>query len=264
MVKVKIRKAGFPTVRFFVMGYGETIGGNRDLCKIIDNRTKRKNKMSKTNYTAVIFDCDGTLVDTLGDIAASMNRALEAAGYLPLPETTYISRVGWGMGRLASLCLPDGLDNKEEQAAALAAAALTFYARSPVVYTKVYPGIPELIGELKKRGIKTAVITNKSDNVVRMVLGGLFPPDAFDLISGDLPGRPRKPDPAGVWDLAAGLGAVPSGCLLAGDSEVDMETALAAGCFPLGVSWGYRSVAAIEGAGARRVIHRPAELLDLL
>jgi phosphoglycolate phosphatase len=220
--------------------------------------------MSKPKYPAVIFDCDGTLVDTLRDIAASMNHALEAAGYLPLPETAYTSKVGWGMGRLASLCLPDGLVNKDKVAAALAESALAFYARAPLVYTTVYPGIGDLMAELKTRGIKTAVITNKSDTVVRMVLAGLFPPDSFDMIHGALPGRPRKPDPAGVWDIAAGLGVVPSDCLLVGDSEVDMETALAAGCFPLGVSWGYRSVAAVEGAGARRVIHHPTELLALL
>jgi phosphoglycolate phosphatase len=220
--------------------------------------------MEKAHYKAVIFDCDGTLVDTLRDIAASMNRALEAVGYLPLPERAYTDKVGWGIGRLASLCLPDNMENKEEKAAAVAATASRMYAEAPLVYTKAYAGIPELLGELRERKIKTAVITNKPDPIARLIIEGLFPPDSFDLIRGDLPGRPKKPDPAGVWDMLAELNLTPGDCLFAGDSEVDMETALQSGCFPLGVTWGYRPVAVIEKAGAKRVIHKPEELLELL
>jgi phosphoglycolate phosphatase len=220
--------------------------------------------MGKVNYKAVVFDCDGTLVDTVGDIAASMNRALEAAGYLPLPERAYTNKVGWGIGRLAFLCLPDNLENKDEKAAALAAAASKIYAGAPLVYTKAYPGISELLSELKAKGIKTAVITNKPDPVARSVIEGLFSRNSFDVIRGDLPGRPKKPDPAGVWDMLAELDITPGDCLFAGDSEVDMETAVKSGCFPLGVSWGYRSVDVIEKAGAKRIINKPEELLELL
>jgi phosphoglycolate phosphatase len=220
--------------------------------------------MAKTNYKAVIFDCDGTLVDTLGDIAASMNRALEAAGYPPLPEEAYADKVGWGIRRLAFLCLPEDLENKDEKAAAVASAASAFYAQAPLVHTRPYPGIPELLGAVRVKKVKTAVITNKPDAIARTVIGGLFPPGSFDSVRGDLPGRPRKPDPAGVWDMLADLNLTPGDCLFAGDSEVDMETALRSGCFPLGVAWGYRSPGVIERAGAKRVIHKPLELLDLL
>jgi phosphoglycolate phosphatase len=220
--------------------------------------------MGKTSYKAVIFDCDGTLVDTLGDIAASMNRALEAAGCPPLPAEAYIDKVGWGIGRLAFLCLPGDIEKRDEKAAAVASAAAAFYAQAPLVHTRPYPGIPELVGALKAKKIKTAVITNKPDAIARMVIGGLFPPGSFDIVWGDLPGRPKKPDPSGVWDMAADLNLTPGDCLFAGDSEVDMETAVRSGCFPLGVAWGYRSVEVIEKAGAKRIIHSPLELLDLL
>jgi phosphoglycolate phosphatase len=214
-------------------------------------------------HKGVIFDLDGTLVDTLEDIAASMNKALEKHGF-PLVDTeAYVDKVGWGMRRLAFLCLPEDMRN-EETASLVAVDAVQFYSNAPLVCTKTYPGIPELVAQLQRKKVKTAVLTNKPDPTAQLVVAGLFPQGTFDIVQGEISGRPRKPDPACVWDLLVDLNLSPADIVFAGDSEVDIETAVTSGCFPLGVSWGYRSRETILKAGAAQIIDRPEELLELL
>ncbi|MDR0312530.1 MAG: HAD family hydrolase [Treponema sp.] len=214
-------------------------------------------------HKGVIFDLDGTLIDTLEDIAASMNRALEKHG-LPLVKTEeYRDKVGWGIRRLAFLCLPEDIRN-EERASLVADDAIQFYSAAPLVYTKPYPGILELVAQLPRKKIKTAVLTNKPDPTTQLVVAGLFPQGTFNIVQGEVRGRPRKPDPACVWDLLVELNLNPADVVFVGDSEVDIETAVTSGCFPLGVSWGYRSRDTILKAGARQIIDKPEELLELL
>ena len=95
-------------------------------------------------------------------------------------------------------------------------------------------------------------------------MAALFPTGSFDIVQGEISGKPRKPDPACIWELLVELDLTPANVILIGDSEIDMETALASGCFPLGVSWGYRSREIISKAGARRIIERPEELMDFI
>ena len=215
----------------------------------------------KLKYKAVIFDLDGTLVDTLGDIAVNMNMALKRRGFPELPEEKYRDKIGWGIKRLAFLALPEEAQN-EETAAQIAMEAAALYAENPLVHSKPYPGISELIGTLRQKKIKTAVLTNKPDPVAQKVITGLFPPSSFDIVQGEMSGRPRKPDPACVWEILVDLDFTPANVIFTGDSEVDMEIAIASGCFPLGVSWGYRSLEAIFRAGAKRVIEEPEEILE--
>ena len=214
-------------------------------------------------HKGVIFDLDGTLVDTLGDIAASMNKALEKNGFAPVETEEYKAKVGWGLRQLAFLCLPECAD-RDEKATVVAKDAALIYTEEPLVHTYVYPGILELIAELRRRKIKTSVITNKYDPTAQLVVAGLFPQGSFDIVQGEVSGKPHKPDPACVWELLVDLSLTPSDVLFAGDSEVDIETAVSSGCFPLGVSWGYRSRETILNAGARRIIDKPEELLGLL
>jgi len=216
----------------------------------------------KQKHSGVIFDLDGTLVDTLGDIAASMNRAMKLHGFPEYRAEEYRDKVGWGIKRLAFLALPEDARN-EETAALVAADASLFYAEVPLVYSRPYPGILELVSILNQKKIRIAVLTNKPDPVAQKVIAGLFPPLSFNSVQGETNGKPRKPDPACVWELLVDIDRSPSDVVFAGDSEIDMETALAAGCFPLGVSWGYRPRKTIEAAGARRIIERPEELLEL-
>ena len=216
----------------------------------------------KLKYKAVIFDLDGTLVDTLGDIAACMNRALALRGFPELRTEEYGGKVGWGIKRLAFLSIPDEA-RQEETVAKTAADASRFYTETPLAHSLPYPGISALVAALRQMKVKTAVLTNKPDVVTQKVIAGLFPPGSFDLVRGESAGNPCKPDPACVWDLVVELGLTPADCIITGDSEIDMETAVSSGCFPLGVSWGYRSRETILKAGARRIIGRPEELLDL-
>jgi phosphoglycolate phosphatase len=214
-------------------------------------------------YRCVIFDLDGTLVDTLEDIAASMNRALEGHGFPPLPVEAYKKIVGWGIKRLALGALPEP-DRNEETAARIAGEAQQFYAEKPLVYSRPYPGMGDLAAELRRRKVRIAVLSNKPDPVAQLVVSGLFPRGTFDLVQGEVLGLPRKPDPSGAWELLVQLEHTPRETIFMGDSEIDMETAHNIGCFPLGVSWGFRPRETLEKAGAARIIDRPAELLDML
>jgi phosphoglycolate phosphatase len=215
-------------------------------------------------FTCVIFDLDGTLVDTLDDIALSMNRALQSCGFPPISRDAYLAKVGWGIKRLASLALPPDAGADEKIAETVAARAVKFYAEEPLVYSKPYPGIQELLAELRRRRVKTAVLTNKPDPVAQLVIKGIFPPHSFDVVQGDSPGRPRKPDPTALWDILLELGRTPRDTIFAGDSEIDIEIAKAAECHALGVSWGFRSRDVLEKAGAQRIIDAPSELLTLI
>ncbi|MDR3303676.1 MAG: HAD family hydrolase [Treponema sp.] len=214
-------------------------------------------------FKCVIFDLDGTLVDTLADIAASMNRALEAHGFPAVAPEAYRDIVGWGIRRLAWLALPveareDGLADK------VAAAATVFYAEKPLLHSRPYPGMPELVGQLRHKKVKTAVLTNKPDPVARKVIDGLFASSSFDIIHGDVPGAPRKPDPTSTWEIILELDATPRETIFVGDSEIDLETARASGCHSLAVSWGFRSREVLQKAGAERIIDAPGELLPVI
>jgi phosphoglycolate phosphatase len=212
-------------------------------------------------FKCVIFDLDGTLVDTIADIAASMNRALTAHGFPVVPLEAYRDMVGWGIRRLASLALPVEAREDSRLVEKVAADATAFYAEKPLVHSKPYPRLPALISQLRQKKIKTAVLTNKPDPVAHMVVDGLFASSFFDIIQGDVPGAPRKPDPASTWEIILELGSTPRETIFVGDSEIDMETALASGCHAVAVSWGFRSRDVLAKAGAERIIDTPEELL---
>jgi phosphoglycolate phosphatase len=146
----------------------------------------------------------------------------------------------------------------------LTARLLRLAEESPLNLSRLFPGVSELVAVLRDKRIKCAVLTNKPDALARAEIARLYPPGAFDAVSGIRPGAPYKPDPAAVWELLAGLDDPPGAAILAGDSETDMKAATAAGCLPLGVTWGYRDAEALNMAGARRLIAKPEELLDLL
>jgi phosphoglycolate phosphatase len=214
-------------------------------------------------FRCAIFDLDGTLVDTLQDIAQAMDRALGLRGYPPVPPEEYVAMIGWGIRRLAFLALPAG-DRDEKTVETLAADAARFYAEKPLTYSRAYSGVLAVVAELKRRNIKTAVLTNKPDPVAALVVHGLFPSGSFDLIRGEKAEFSRKPDPASTWEILTELDRTPRETIFVGDSEIDMETAHAADCHALGVSWGYRDRAALEAAGAGRIIDTPEGLLPIM
>lgn len=210
------------------------------------------------NKKGIIFDLDGTLIDTLGDIAASMNKALEKRGLPVLQTEAYRDKVGWGISRLAALCLPPG---KEGLAEEVAGDAVTFYGECPLFHTKPYPGITSLVYEIKQKNIPAAVLTNKPNSTTQLIVGALFPQGSFAYISGEITGKPRKPDPDCVKEALAKMHLKAADVIFLGDSEIDMETAVNSGCFPVGVEWGYRSQQTIKEAGAKQIIKSPEEVL---
>jgi phosphoglycolate phosphatase len=212
---------------------------------------------------AVIFDLDGTLVDSLEDIGEAMNAVLTARGLPPRPLSDYRAMLGWGMRRLVTLALPESQRGPASLAEAVAAMTAE-YERHPLVRTRPYPGVPELLAELGRRGIPVAVLSNKPDALTQEIVAGLFPPAAFRRIQGDRPGLPRKPDPTVALALCADLGVAPAEVLLLGDTAVDMETARRAGTASAGALWGYRDRDELVQAGAGALLADPLAALGLV
>ena len=212
---------------------------------------------------AVIFDLDGTLADTLQDIAEAMNRALAARGMPQHPAATYRPLIGGGARDHAGKVLPKDAAS-QAQADDLLAAFRRDYVARPVVHTRPYAGMPELLAELARRGLPLAVLSNKPNAPTREIVATLFPNVRFAAVYGERPPLPRKPDPKTALLLAGELGVPAERCAFVGDTAVDMGTAIAAGMLPVGVLWGFRDLAELEASGARHVIAEPAELLDVL
>jgi len=222
--------------------------------------------MKEKKYHCIIFDCDGTLVDTLEDIACAMNKALAMHGYPSQPLEKYRDMVGWGIFRLAELALPQEA-RTAQTIETVGACAQRFMDEQPARLSKPYPGIPELVLRLKDmrpKKLTTAVLSNKPDSVLQRLMDDIFGQNAFDAVFGMRPGIIPKPDPSQVWDFLADINCNPHDAILMGDSEIDIETARNAGCYPLGVSWGFRTRATLEKAGAARIIGKPDEIWELL
>ena len=128
--------------------------------------------------------------------------------------------------------------------------------------TKLYPGIPELVAELHRRGLKLAVVSNKPDEFTKRMIAHYFPAHPFAAVRGHLAGTPLKPDPTAPLQVAAALGIPPAQWLYLGDTNTDMQTAVNAGMYPVGVLWGFRERAELEAAGAQLLIAQPADLLN--
>jgi phosphoglycolate phosphatase len=240
---------------------------NNTIFKIFIFSYGRYMKYKSITYSCVIFDLDGTLVNTIGDIARTMNQALVLHGFPPLPEAEYPKITGWGIKKLAFSCLPEAIQKKpgaDETAEKIAEAAARFYTEKPLEASSPYPGITDLLAKLGAKRIKMAVLSNKPDMAAHLVVEGLFPGACFSAIHGEIKGIPRKPDPAAVWELLVDMDCSPSDTIFIGDSEIDMETARNAGCFPLGVSWGFRNRNILEEAGAKFIIDNPLQLMDFL
>lgn len=211
-------------------------------------------------WGGVLFDLDGTLLDTLDDLAGAMNRALVAGGWATHPVAAYRRFVGDGVEMLARRALPPGAP--EETVKATLAAFMADYQGHWADATAPYPGVPELLVELAARGVPTAVLSNKPDRYMAPIVARFFPGHSFAVVSGQRPGLPRKPDPAGALAVAAEMGVAPGRILYLGDSDVDMRTAVAAGMEPCGALWGFRGREELLAAGARRLAARPGEVLE--
>lgn len=214
------------------------------------------------SYEAVIFDLDGTLLDTLDDLGDGTNLILSRHGF-PVHETTeYRQMVGRGLYMLMTLALPE--DRRDEPTIRSLHAELdTFLCDHPVTKTHPYPGIPETLTALAASGIPMGILTNKPDALTQIVVSRLLANWSFVGVQGQREGIPRKPDPTAAVALAEEMRSSPSHTVFVGDSDVDIQTALAAGMVAVGVEWGFRGRKELETAGAERVISSPSELLAL-
>ncbi|NVL89691.1 MAG: HAD family hydrolase [Desulfobacterales bacterium] len=215
------------------------------------------------HFKAVIFDLDGTLLDTLEDIADSANSALMKYGFPVHEVDAYRYFVGEGMTTLISLALPAEKRNNDIIADCVKAFREN-YSRNWNVNTRPYDGVPELLDALAARHVKMAILSNKPDDFTKHCTREFLPNRNFEMILGRRDGIPRKPDPVGALEIAESLNITPSRFLYLGDSAVDMKTAVRAGMFPVGALWGFRPLDELREHGARAVIERPMELLGLL
>lgn len=214
---------------------------------------------------AVVFDLDGTLIDSLEDIATSMNEALVDVGRSPHPIAAYRQFVGSGVHALAERALFDPTQPSDTPLRDAAVASFRRrYAGRLVERTRPYDGIPELLDALAARGVRTAVLTNKPEPAARTIVESLLGRWPWAAIIGDRADLPRKPDPTGARVALAALGSAASDTLMIGDSDVDMHTAVAAGMIGVGAVWGFRTSEELLAAGARVVVARPAEVVPLL
>jgi phosphoglycolate phosphatase len=192
---------------------------------------------------AALFDLDGTIADTLDDIAASTNMVLAARDLPTYDRDAYRHFVGEGV---------------------VAAEFKVVYAAHLVDRTAPYPGVRDLLNQLAARGVAIAVLSNKPDWATQKVVGELFADVPFSAVVGFREHVPRKPDPTSALAMAESLGVPPGRCALIGDTATDMKTAVAAGMIPVGVLWGFRDREELVEAGAKHLIERPAQFLDLL
>ncbi|MBF5046106.1 HAD family hydrolase [Aggregicoccus sp. 17bor-14] len=212
-------------------------------------------------FAAALFDLDGTLVDSLEDIAGAMNWALAQHGLPTHPHEAYRHFVGEGVRVLVSRA-------SNEAPGALQAALLesyrAHYAEHLLDHTRPFPGVRALLERLVAAGTRLAVLSNKSDGYTRQLVEALFPGVPFGAVYGERPGVARKPDPSAALALAAELGVAPAACAFVGDTPVDMKTARAAGMHAVGVTWGFRGEAELRAHGAQALAQSAQELAAAL
>ncbi len=213
------------------------------------------------HFELAIFDLDGTILDTLEDLAISLNTALVAAGRPPRTMEEVRSFVGNGIHLLVERGL--GADVPQELTDTVFSSFKAHYASHCEDHTKPYDGIVSLLAELKAKGVRIAVVSNKADFAVQKLCEQYFP-GLIDLAIGEKEGFNKKPAPDMVELAIRALGKQKESVVYIGDSEVDIETARNAGLFCLAVSWGFRSEAELRRAGAEHIFHHIEELKAFL
>ena len=216
--------------------------------------------MEKCNFQAVLFDLDGTLTNTLDDIADAMNHVLREHG-LPVWDTdAYRYMVGNGPVLLTERAVGD----RQELVPSVLREYNAYYHTHNDLKTAPYPGMPELLRDLRSRGLSLCVCSNKPEADTRYVVSRYFPDIAFDLVRGSAPGQPLKPDPTLPLAMARELGLPPAAFAYLGDTDVDMRCAVNAGMRPFGVLWGFRDAAELTAGGAAALLSKPADLLSYI
>lgn len=214
-------------------------------------------------YKIIVFDLDGTLVDSLQDLADSVNKGLAKAGLPIHPYYAYKQFVGNGRDMLIKRAMGDKSDDNNLYKIVYDTFDLE-YKNHCNDNTCSYDGCSELLKELENQGIKTAVLSNKPDEFVEDILNKIYPNHKFDLAWGQKPDLPKKPDGTSLLKMIDLLGLIPADCLYVGDSDVDVYTAQNAGVDMLGVSWGFRGSKELKSVGAKVVVDNAMEILEYI
>lgn len=213
-------------------------------------------------YAAVLFDLDGTLINSLEDLADSANSALEKSGYVTHPTEAYKKFIGNGVRKLITNALPQG--TKEIVIDKILDDYRIIYNKNYVNKTRPYRGICEILESLKSLGIKMGVCSNKPHNATNEIVDKLLGRQYFDVIFGERGGVPRKPDPASLVEAAGVLGIEPQRTIYLGDSGGDMESANRAGMLAVGALWGFRDREELENCGGKVLLSSPDELMNFI
>ncbi|MCR5170070.1 MAG: HAD family hydrolase [Desulfovibrio sp.] len=210
---------------------------------------------------AFLFDLDGTLLDTLADLGSACNRMLAAHGWPEHPVDAYRRMIGDGFVRLVERALPPDIlpSLRPGQLDRLVREGKEAYSAHLKDATRPYPGMPDAVAELRARGCRLGVLSNKPDPQTRELVETFFP-GCFHAVHGGRQGVPLKPDPAAALAMLGELGTDRTCTWYVGDSDVDMITARHAGLAAIGVAWGFRGEAEVAGAGAARIVRHPSEL----
>ncbi|MCA1807057.1 MAG: HAD family hydrolase [Actinobacteria bacterium] len=210
---------------------------------------------------ALIFDLDGTLLDSLADIGESMNFVLKEMGLGQHILSDYRAFVGDGMGMLARRALPPGRRGEADVSDCVERMRAVYSTRA-TRETRPYEGIEAMLDAVEAAGIPKAVLSNKPHPLTVDLVKDLLGKWQFAAVLGERPGIARKPDPTGALEIAAALSLAPRDILYVGDTPTDMATALAAGMPSVGVTWGFRSEFELREAGAVHIARRPSDLIE--
>ena len=211
----------------------------------------------------VCFDLDGTLLDTLADLADSMNRTLERHGLPTHPVEAYKTFVGNGLTVLVRRAAP-AAEGDDDLARQLIDGMRAEYAKRWAERTRPYDGVPEMLNALEARGVAMGILSNKPNDFTELCVAELLPHWKFQVVLGVSETTPAKPDPTGLKNLCSEMGLDRSEFLYVGDTNTDVETAKAGGLVAVGVLWGFRGADELTAAGADTLIAHPVELLELL
>jgi phosphoglycolate phosphatase len=215
-------------------------------------------------HTAILFDLDGTLLNSLDDLADSMNIVLTTLGFPIHPVDAYRYFVGNGIPTLVRRCLPKSALANEPLVKDAETQMREEYGRRKNNKTHLYDGIPEMLDELQSRGVRLSILSNKPHDALVGIVTHYLGKWKFEAAFGERPGVPNKPNPESALSIARQMNVPPSAFLYLGDTNTDMETAVAAKMFPVGVTWGFRTAEEITKAGARVLIAKPSEVMGLL